>query len=89
MDASAETAIEASDDKAEDHHVTQDGDPDLDLDLELDLAKMGVTGKAPEFYNDSWTVKNTWWSLTTSGVVFSSWKGNLRSLHVVVFDRLK
>lgn len=53
MDASAETAIEGSDDKAEDHHVIQDGDPDLDLDLELDFAKMGVTGKAPEFYNDS------------------------------------
>lgn len=51
MDASAETAIEASEDKAEDHHVTQDGDPDLDL--ELDFAKMGVKGKAPEFYNDS------------------------------------
>uniref|UniRef100_A0A3Q4H8I7 RING-type domain-containing protein n=1 Tax=Neolamprologus brichardi TaxID=32507 RepID=A0A3Q4H8I7_NEOBR len=45
MDASAETPIEGSDDKAEDHHVIQDGDPDLDLDLELDFAKMGVTGK--------------------------------------------
>ncbi|XP_014263605.1 RING finger protein 214 [Maylandia zebra] len=62
MDASAETAIEGSDDKAEDHHVIQDGDPDLDLGLELDFAKMGVTDlkhRAQAVQTDSMTAESS------------------------------
>ncbi|XP_005730724.1 RING finger protein 214 [Pundamilia nyererei] len=62
MDASAETATEGSDDKAEDHHVRQDGDPDLDLGLELDFAKMGVTDlkhRAQAVQTDSMTAESS------------------------------